>query len=87
VRVSDAPERSIPRTQWGQATEVYMIESLDERFHAARRLGDDLAVVSLLLTHKASRDGQDRSYDSRCRRLETPGWSLAVDRAVFEALG
>ena len=63
VRVSDAPERSIPRNQWGQPTGVYRIESLDERFHAARRLADDLAVVSLLLTQKASRDGQDRSGD------------------------
>jgi hypothetical protein len=63
VRVADAPERSVPRAQWGQPTSAYKIESLDERFHAARRLSDDLAVVSLLLTQKASRDGQDRSGD------------------------
>jgi len=63
VRVSDAPERSVPRTLWGQPNSAYKIESLDERFHAARRLADDLAVVSLLLTQKASRDGHDRSGD------------------------
>ena len=61
--MSDAPERSLPRAQWGQPASAYKIESLEERFHAARRLADDLAVVSLLLTQKASRDGQDRSGD------------------------
>ena len=38
LRVSDAPERSLPRTQWGQPASAYKIESLEERFHAARRL-------------------------------------------------
>jgi hypothetical protein len=61
LRVADAPERSLPRNQWGQSAGAYKIESLDERFHAARRLANDLAVVSVLLTQKASRDGQDRS--------------------------
>lgn len=63
VRVSDAPERSIPRNLWGQPTSDYKIESLDERFFAARRLANDLTVVSLILTQKVSRDGQDRSGD------------------------
>ena len=31
--------------------------------HAARKLAEDLAAVSLLLTQKASREGQDRSGD------------------------
>ena len=63
VRFSDAPERSVPRPLWGQPTSHYKIEALDEQFHAARRLADDLAVVSLLLTQKASFDGRDRSGD------------------------
>jgi hypothetical protein len=63
LRVSDAPERSLPRAQWGQPGSVYKIESIEERFHAARRLADDLAVINFVLTQKASRDGQDRSGD------------------------
>lgn len=64
LRVSDAPERSLPRNRWGQSTGAYKIESLDERFHAARRLAKDLGVVSFVLTQKASRDRPDRSGDS-----------------------
>lgn len=63
LRVSDSPRRSLPRALWGQPTGAYKIESLEERHHAARRLSDDLAAVSLLLTRKASREGQDRSGD------------------------
>jgi Calcium/calmodulin dependent protein kinase II association domain len=37
------------------------VESLEEGYHAARRLADDVAVVSLVLTQKATRDGIDRS--------------------------
>jgi hypothetical protein len=62
-RVSDAPERSLPRSLWGQAGSDYKIESYEERHHAARRLSDDLAVVSLLLTQKATFTGRDRSGD------------------------
>jgi hypothetical protein len=63
-RVSDAPERSLPRSLWGQAgSDNYKIESFEERHHAARRLSDDLAVVSLLLTQKATFAGRDRSGD------------------------
>jgi len=36
---------------------------LDERYHAARKLADNLAVVSLLLTQKATDEGRDRSGD------------------------
>jgi hypothetical protein len=63
VRFSDAPEASVPRAQWGRPSSKYKIESIDQRYHAARRLADDVAVVSLLLTQKASRDGRDRSGD------------------------
>jgi len=63
LRTSDAPERSLPRALWGQPSGRYKIESLNERYHAARKLADDLAVVSLLLTQKASFDGRDRSGD------------------------
>jgi hypothetical protein len=63
VRMSDAPEMSIPRVQWGQPTSTYKVESFEERYHAARKLTDDIAVVSLLLTQKASMDGRDRSGD------------------------
>jgi hypothetical protein len=63
LRTSDAPERSVPRPLWGQPSSTYKMESLDERSYAARKLADDLAVVSLLLTQKASRDGRDRSGD------------------------
>jgi hypothetical protein len=62
-RLSDAPERSLPRALWGQPSGTYKIESLEERHHAARKLAEDLAAVSLLLTQKASREGQDRSGD------------------------
>jgi Domain of unknown function (DUF4440) len=62
-RVSDAPERSLPRALWGQPSGTYKIESLEQRHHAARKLAEDLAAVSLLLTQKASREGQDRSGD------------------------
>jgi len=60
-RVADAPDRSLPRTMWGRPTDSYKIASLDQRLYAARRLADDLAVVSFVLTQKASREGQDRS--------------------------
>jgi hypothetical protein len=61
LRTSDAPTRSVPRALWGQASSTYKIESLDERYHAARKFADDVAVVTLVLTQKASRDGRDRS--------------------------
>jgi hypothetical protein len=63
LRTSDAPEWSLPRALWGQPSGRYKIESLHERYYAARKLTDDLAVVSLLLTQKASLDGRDRSGD------------------------
>ncbi len=35
--------------------------SLTQRFYATRKIADDMAVVSMLLSQKATRDGQDRS--------------------------
>lgn len=63
VLVSDAPDRSVPRGLWGQPSSTYKIESLEERHHAARKLREDLGVVSLLLTQKANFEGRDRSGD------------------------
>jgi hypothetical protein len=62
-RVSDAPERSLPRSLWGQPSSSYKIESIEGRHHAARRLTGELAVISLLLTQQATSDGRDRSGD------------------------
>jgi hypothetical protein len=62
-RVSDAPERSLPRAFWGQPSGRYKIESIEGRHHAARKLAEDLAVVSLLLTQQATFEGRDRSGD------------------------
>jgi hypothetical protein len=63
VRVSDAPERSLPRSLWVQSTGTYKMEALEERHHSARKLSEDLAVVSLLLTQKATFEGRDWSGD------------------------
>jgi hypothetical protein len=46
-----------------QASHPFKLESFNERYHAARKLNDNLAVVSFLLTQKASADGVDRSGD------------------------
>jgi hypothetical protein len=62
-RVSDAPERSLPRSLWGQPSGAYKIESIEQRHYAARKLTEDLAVVSLLLTQQATSAGRDRSGD------------------------
>jgi hypothetical protein len=67
LRVGDAPERSVPRVLREDLrpypTRAYKIESFEERHHAARKLTNDLAVVSLLLSQKATFDGRDRSGD------------------------
>ena len=68
LRMGDAPEQSVPRALWmeslqPQGAHSYKIESLDEHYHAARKLTDNLAVVSLLLTQKATFVGRDRSGD------------------------
>ena len=61
-RVSDAPQRTAS-CHVGAAFRKYEIESLEQRHYAARKLADDFAALSFLLTQKASRDGQDRSGD------------------------
>jgi hypothetical protein len=62
-RVSDAPERSLPRVLWGQPSDAYKIEFIEGRHHAARKPAGDLAVVSRLLTQQATFEGRDRSGD------------------------
>ena len=64
ARSSDAPERSLTRAAWARPVNDATIEALDERFHAARRLANDLAVVSFVLSQKTSVAGSDRSGDS-----------------------
>jgi hypothetical protein len=68
LRLGDAPELSVPRAAWmdnsrPQASHPFKLDSFNERYHAARKLNDNLAVVSFLLTQKASADGVDRSGD------------------------
>ncbi len=63
LRVADDPERTVPRSQWGQPSSKYKVESFEERYHAARKFADNLAAISLILTQKASLDGRDRSGD------------------------
>jgi hypothetical protein len=75
-RVSDVPERSLPRSLWGQPSSAYKIESLEQHHHAARRLSEDLAVVSLLLSQKATVAGRDRSGDFYIVDI----WKKSADR-------
>ena len=67
LRVGDAPERSVPRVLREDlrpnSTRAYKMESFEERHHAARKLTNDLAVVSVLLSQTATFDGRDRSGD------------------------
>jgi hypothetical protein len=67
LRVGDDPERSVPRARREDVhphqTSEYKIESFEERYHAARKLTNNLAAVSLLLTQKATFAGRDRTGD------------------------
>jgi hypothetical protein len=68
LRVGDDPQRSVPREQWlgalrPRSTYEYKIETFDEHHLAARKLPDNLAVTSLVLTQKATFTGRDRSGD------------------------
>jgi ketosteroid isomerase-like protein len=68
LRVGDDPERSVPRAVRmenlrAQGAQEYKTESFEEQYHAARKLTDSLAVISLLLTQKATFAGRDRSGD------------------------
>ncbi len=64
LRVADIPQSSLPRTIWMDNT-VKRIkgESCEQRQLAARKLGDDLAAVSLVWNQKATTDGRDFSGD------------------------
>jgi hypothetical protein len=67
LRAGDAPERSVPRVLredlQPQSTRAYKMKSFEERHQAARKLSNDLAVVSLLLSQEATFAGRDRSGD------------------------
>ncbi len=68
LRMGDAPEQSVPRALWmeslqPQSPHPYKLESLEEHYHAARKLTDDLAIVTMLITQKATFLGRDRSGD------------------------
>jgi len=68
LRMGDAPEQSVPRALWmeslqPQSPHPYKLESLEEHYHAARKLTDDLAIVTMLITQKATFVGRDRSGD------------------------
>jgi hypothetical protein len=67
LRVGDDPERSVPRERREDVrphqTSEYKIDSSEERHHAARKLTNNLAAVSLLLTQKATFAGRDRTGD------------------------
>ena len=56
VRTSDAPDVSLRRSQWAQPSGPYTVRSFEERHHAARKLADDLSVVSFLLTQQSNVD-------------------------------
>jgi hypothetical protein len=68
LRMGDAPEQSVPRALWMESlrpegAHPYKLESFNEQYHAARKLTENLAAVSLLLTQKATFSGRDRSGD------------------------
>jgi hypothetical protein len=66
LRVGDDPELSVPRALRSdvRGTSEYKMELFEERYHAARKLTGNLAVMSLLLSQKATFAGRDRSGDS-----------------------
>jgi Domain of unknown function (DUF4440) len=64
LRVADIPQSSLPRAIWIDNTlNRLKPESCEQHHHAARKLADDLAVVSLLWTQKGTNDGRDFSGD------------------------
>jgi hypothetical protein len=63
ARSSGTPARSIGRAQWSDPATNRKLEAVDQRFHAARRLADDVAVVSLVQTQKARVDDRDHGGD------------------------
>lgn len=63
LRVADVPQSSLPRTMWLDNLKRLKPEPRDQRHHAARKLADDLAVVSLVETQKGTTDDRDFSGD------------------------
>jgi hypothetical protein len=61
LRTSDEPEAGVARSSWVQAFVSYKVESFEQQYPAARKLADDLAVVSLLQTQQTSGDDRNRS--------------------------
>ena len=64
LRVADIPQASLPRTIWIDNTlRRLQPESCEQHHVVARRLANDLAVVSLVWGQKGSTDGRDFSGD------------------------
>lgn len=68
LRIGDAPEESVPRASWmatlrPDSQHPYKMESFNQQYVAARKLSDNLMIVSLLHTQKATYSGGDRSGD------------------------
>jgi uncharacterized protein DUF4440 len=64
IRTSDAPEKSVPRSSWIQTLRSGKLVSVEEQYHAARKLADDVAVVSLVMTQHAAAGNPDQSSSS-----------------------
>ena len=68
LHIGDAPEESVPRATWmetlrPESQHPYKTESFNQHHYSARKLTDNLAVMSLLHTQKATYSGSDRSGD------------------------
>jgi hypothetical protein len=63
LRIADIPQASLPRRMWMANTLTRLVgESFELRNVAARKLADDLAVVSGVLQTKATSEGRDFSW-------------------------
>ena len=63
LRVADVPQTSLPRAMWMENLKRLKPEPREQRYHAARKLADDLAVVSLIQTQKGTTEDRDFSGD------------------------
>jgi hypothetical protein len=64
LRVADIPQGSLPRAIWMDNTlNRRKAESCEQRYHAGRKLADDIGVVSLIWAQRATTDGRDISAD------------------------
>jgi hypothetical protein len=64
IRSSDAPKESVPRPSWIQTLRGAKLVSVEQQYHAARRLADDVAVVSLVITQYAAGGHPDQNAAS-----------------------